>query len=93
MKTNSRAARAERTVDLLEIDPTIRLTIVMQLLDHLDPAEGLRLIVDHKPMRLLNFLSAGDADRFQWTYLEQGPPRWVLQIVRKGECDAGPSVD
>ncbi len=78
--SQSHLETAERVVDVREISPSIRHTVIVQLFEHLDNANSLQLIVDHDPRRLRLQLEDKHGERVQWTYLEQGPDRWRVRL-------------
>jgi uncharacterized protein (DUF2249 family) len=63
----------ERMINVQDIDPRHRHTIIFQLFDHLAPNSSLLLIVDHNPKPLGAQLEAKHGSRCQWTYVEEGP--------------------
>ncbi len=80
--SQSTAVSAERTIDMRDIEPRIRHTVIFQLFEHLDAASYLQLIVDHDPRPLRIQLEAKHGDRCRWTYLEQGPDVWRVRLQR-----------
>ena len=52
----------ERTIDVREINPSIRHTVIFQHFEHLDETSSVQLIVDHepKPQRLQLETEHGD---------------------------------
>lgn len=81
--------KGERVVDVREIDPSIRHTVIFQLFEHLDYMSSLQLITDHDPKRLRLQTEAKHGNRCRFIYLEQGPDLWRvrLQLDRR---QAGP---
>ncbi|MGO4558221.1 DUF2249 domain-containing protein [Mesorhizobium sp. 2RAF21] len=82
METTSRI-RDERVIDVREISPRLRHTVIFQLFGHLDETSSLQLIADHdaRPLRLQ--LEARHGERCLWTYLEQGPDVWRVRLHRR----------
>lgn len=74
----------ERVIDVREISPKIRHTIIMQLFDNLQMDQTLQLIVDHEPRRLKLSMDVRYDGRFLWDYLESGPDLWRVRIARAG---------
>lgn len=70
----------ERVIDVRDISPNIRHTVIVQLFEHLDDASSLQLIVDHDPRRLRLQLEDKHGKRVGWTYLEQGPDLWRVRL-------------
>ncbi len=73
-------AATERVIDVKEIDPRHRHTIIQQLFAHLAPGASLQLVVDHDPKPLRFQLEAKYGAHCQWTYLEQGPDNWRVRL-------------
>ncbi len=73
---------SELVVNVAEIDPRIRHTIIFQLFAHLAPDKSLQLVVDHNPRRLHLQLQAQFGARCAWAYLEEGPDLWRVRLRR-----------
>ena len=67
-----------RPIPVREKHPTIFRTF-----DGLSSGEAILLINDHDPKPLYYTFAAERAGQFRWTYLEQGPEVWRVE-VRKG---------
>lgn len=80
--TGNGAIQNERIVDVREIAPRIRHTVIHQLFGNLQAEQGLQLIVDHDPRRLKRQLEAGFGAHVGWDYLESGPDVWRVRICR-----------
>ncbi|WP_180899639.1 DUF2249 domain-containing protein [Martelella soudanensis] len=76
------ALSKERVVDVREIGPSVRHTVITQLVTHLAAGETLQLIVDHDPRRLKLQLEAGRDGGICWEYLEKGPDIWRVRLGR-----------
>lgn len=74
--------KRERMIDVREINPSIRHTVIFQLFEHLDETSSVQLIADHDPKPLRLQLEAKHGDRCRWTYLEQGPDLWRVRLHR-----------
>ncbi len=83
------AVKGERVVDMREIAPRIRHTLIFQLFEHLGEVSSLQLIVDHDPRPLRLQLEAKHGSRCRWTYLEQGPDIWRVRL-RQSDGGGGP---
>ena len=81
METTS-LIRAERVIDVREISPRLRHTVILQLFEHLDDTRSLQVIADHDPRPLRLQLEAMHGERCLWTYLEQGPDVWRVRLHR-----------
>lgn len=77
------AATTERVIDVKDIDPRHRHTIIQQLFAHLAPGASLQLVVDHDPKPLRFQLEAEHGAHCQWTYLEQGPDIWRVRLQQQ----------
>jgi uncharacterized protein (DUF2249 family) len=76
------AAAEERIIDVRQISPRVRHTVILQLIDNLAPGQSLQIENDHDPVRLRGQLELRSAGLFGWTYLEQGPDTWRVRISR-----------
>lgn len=74
------ALSKERVVDVREISPSVRHTVITQLLTHLAAGETLQLVVDHDPRRLKLQLEAGRGGGIGWAHLEKGPEIWRVRL-------------
>ena len=74
------AHTSERVINVRDIDPQHRHTIIFQLLDHVARDASLQLIADHDPKPLRFQLEEKHGLRCQWTYLEEGPDVWRVQL-------------
>ena len=70
----------EQVVDVREIVPRLRHTVIFQLFENLDGQHALQLIADHDPRPLRVQLEANHGSRCRWTYLEEGPDRWRVRL-------------
>lgn len=76
------APSALRVLDVREIPRHQRHEIIPRLFDNLQSGERLQLIVDHDPRPLRHFLETVHGDDCQWSYLEQGPEVWRVELRR-----------
>jgi uncharacterized protein (DUF2249 family) len=70
-------------VDVRTLIPAQRHAKIFQLVDQLSPGRSFVLINDHDPKPLYYQLEAEYPKQFSWTYLEQGPTVWRVEIGRK----------
>jgi uncharacterized protein (DUF2249 family) len=70
----------ERVIDVRDISPRIRHTVIFQLFEDLDATSALQLVADHDPRPLRFQLEARHGNRCCWTYLEQGPDVWRVRL-------------
>jgi uncharacterized protein (DUF2249 family) len=76
------ARPALRVLDVRDIPRQQRHEIIPRLFDNLRSGEALQLIVDHDPRPLRHFLETVHGDGCQWSYLEQGPEIWRVELRR-----------
>ena len=70
-------------VDVRTLIPAQRHAKIFQLVDQLSPGRSFVLINDHDPKPLYYQLEAEYPKQFSWTYLEQGPTVWRVEIGRE----------
>ncbi len=78
-------------LDVREIAPRERHPLIFGTFADLGAGESLLLINDHDPKPLYYQFQAESAGTFSWSYLEQGPDVWRVEIakVRNGTVPAG----
>ncbi|MGB3271528.1 MAG: DUF2249 domain-containing protein [Xanthobacteraceae bacterium] len=79
-----------RVLDMREIAPRVRHTIVAQLFEHLAPGTALELKVDHNPMPLRRQFEMSYGAACRWTYLERGPDLWRVRLERNAPVPGTP---
>lgn len=70
----------ERVINVADIDPRFRQTILSRLFEHLASDQSLQIVVDHDPKRLRLLLEASHGSRCAWSYLERGPDVWRVRL-------------
>ncbi len=73
----------ERLLDVREIVPRERHTLIFDTFMSLKPGEAFILVNDHDPRPLYYQFEAEHTGQFSWDYLEQGPEVWRVRIGRK----------
>ncbi len=68
--------KRERVIDVREINPSIRHTVISRFFEHLDDMGSLQLIADHDPKPLRLQIEARHGHHCRFTYLERGPDLW-----------------
>ena len=68
------------TIDVRPIAPRERHPLIFGGFDEIAAGEALLLINDHDPKPLYYQLEAEHPRQFSWTYLEQGPQVWRVEI-------------
>lgn len=71
-----------RPLDVRNIIPRQRHTLIFDTYAALRPGEAFVLINDHDPRPLYYQFAAEHAGQFSWDYLEQGPEVWRVRIGR-----------
>ena len=71
---------AERVIEVADIEPRFRHSIIGQLFQHLEPGHCLQIVVDHDPQRLRFHLNLSFGSICEWSYLEQGPDVWRVRL-------------
>lgn len=69
-----------RILDVREIPPRERHELIFATYEALGPGEAFELVNDHDPKPLYYQFSAEHTGQFTWTYQEQGPEVWRVQI-------------
>jgi uncharacterized protein (DUF2249 family) len=75
-------AAARQQVDLRSLVPMQRHQLNFQLVDELAPGGSFVFVNDHDPKPLYYQLEAEHPRQYSWTYLEQGPEVWRVEIGR-----------
>ncbi len=70
-------------LDVRAIPPREKHPTIFRNFDSLKSGESFVLVNDHDPRPLRYQFMAERPDDFEWTYLEQGPEVWRVQIARK----------
>jgi len=75
-------APADRSLDVRNVVPRERHTLIFDTFEGLKPGEAFVLINDHDPKPLYYQFQAEHTGQFSWAYLEQGPDVWRVRIGR-----------
>jgi uncharacterized protein (DUF2249 family) len=70
------------TLDLREIVPFARHDKIISTFENLEVGRTLTIINDHDPKPLYYQFCAEYEGEFSWTYCEQGPVNWKVDITR-----------
>lgn len=76
-------------IDVREIPARIRHVTILSILDQLKPGEAVRIVNGHDPLPLRLQMEAVHGAVFSWTYVEQGPDIWQIEIGRVGAASSG----
>lgn len=86
------------TIDVREIAPRERHSLIFSRFDALQPKQALQLVSDHDPKPLHHQFRDRFFGKFEWAYLEAGPALWRVKIskpsaavtqVAGGSCCSG----
>jgi uncharacterized protein (DUF2249 family) len=75
-------ASTVKEIDVRTLVPAQRHAKIFELVDQLAPGRAFVLVNDHDPKPLYYQLEAEYPDQFSWTYREQGPQVWRVEIGR-----------
>ena len=78
----TQSASATSEIDVRSLVPAQRHAKIFELVDQLAPGGSFVLVNDHDPKPLYYQLEAEHPQQFSWTYLEQGPQVWRVEIGR-----------
>ena len=73
----------QKTLDIRPIPPRDKHPTIFDTFDSLNPGEGFILINDHEPRPLYYQFMAERPGQFAWSYLEQGPEVWRVNIQKQ----------
>jgi uncharacterized protein (DUF2249 family) len=71
---------ADAVVDVRPIPPPQKHPTIFETFARLQPGQRMELINDHDPRPLYYQFQAEMPGKFTWTYLEQGPDTWRVEI-------------
>lgn len=74
--------QAQPVIDVRDIAPRDRHPLIFQTFDELAPGDAFILVNDHEPRPLYYQFLHERTDQFTWSYLEEGPDIWRVQIKR-----------
>lgn len=69
-----------QVVDAQSLAPFERHARIFEIADALEPGAAFILVNTHDPRPLHAQLDAMYPEEFSWTYLEQGPANWRIEI-------------
>jgi len=72
--------RVSTTLDVRPIIPMARHTQILRAFDALPPGDALVIINDYHPQPLYVFFRLRRPDQFTWSYLDDGPDVWRVEI-------------
>lgn len=71
-------------LDVRVIPPREKHPAIFATFDALEPGTSFVLVNDHDPMPLRYQFEYERQGQYSWTYLEQGPMVWRVEIARTG---------
>lgn len=69
-------------VDVRRIPPPQRHPLIFGTFARLNSGDAMVIVNDHDPKPLYYQFAAEMPDQFKWTYVEQGPETWRVEIKR-----------
>lgn len=73
----------QKTLDVRVIPPREKHPAIFQTFKALEPGDSFVLVNDHDPLPLRYQFQFEHDGEFEWTYLEQGPVVWRVEIGRR----------
>ena len=73
-------------LDVRTLIPAQRHALIFDRVAELGPGAGFVLVNDHDPKPLYYQLEAEHPRQFSWTYLEQGPQVWRVEIRKHADA-------
>lgn len=70
------------TIDVREIAPRDRHTLIFNEFDAIEPGQALQIVNDHDPQGLHRQFEEYLRGKYAWSYLENGPDLWRVQISK-----------
>lgn len=77
------------TLDLRQIAPPQRHALIFSTFEALLPGQSLELVNDHNPQPLNEQFQMRSPGQFSWSFLEQGPGVWRVQIGKNAKAPGG----
>jgi uncharacterized protein (DUF2249 family) len=72
-----------KTLDVRVIPPREKHPTIFRTFESLEPGVSFILVNDHDPLPLRYQFQSEHEDEFEWTYLEQGPTVWRVEIAKR----------
>lgn len=82
----SESANTADVVDVRSFVPAVRHAKIFELVNGLEPGASFILVNDHDPKPLYYQLEAEYPGHFSWTYVEQGPQVWCVEIGKHAKA-------
>lgn len=91
MKAQYMSAPLATTIDLRQIEPFARHTLIFSSYAALLPGQALEIINDHDPAPLNAQFQVRSPGMFSWNYVEEGPQVWRVQIGKTADAASAAS--
>lgn len=85
------SASSTPALDLRQIAPPQRHSLIFSTFAALQPGQNLELINDHDPQPLNAQFQMRSPGQFSWNYLEKGPQVWRVQIGKNAAAEVAAS--
>ena len=85
------SAYSASTIDLRQVAPPERHSLIFSSFAALLPGQTLQLVNDHDPQPLKAQFELRSPGLFGWTYLEQGPQLWRVEIGKNTKASSAAS--
>ncbi len=82
----SSAKQDASVIDVRELPPAQRHQKIFQLVNDLAVGGSFVLVNDHDPKPLYYQLEAEYPKQFSWTYIDQGPSVWRVEIGKRAKA-------
>ena len=76
------APEVTSTLDVREVEHPHRHPLIFRTYNELQPGQAFVLVVDHDPKPVLFELDFVQKGKFEYSYLEQGPEVWRVQMAK-----------
>ena len=80
------SASSANSIDLRQIAPPQRHSLIFSSFEALLPGQTLELVNDHDPQPLNAQFELRSPGMFSWSYLEKGPQVWRVQIGKSAKA-------
>ena len=86
LKDHLMSASLASTIDLRQVAPQERHSLIFSSFEALLPGQTLELINDHDPKPLNDQFQLRSPGLFSWSYLEKGPQVWRVQVGKSAKA-------
>lgn len=76
------APQITATLDVRDVEHAQRHPLIYRTYNALQPGQAFVLVVDHDPKPVLFELDFVQKGKFEYSYLEQGPEVWRVQMTK-----------